>query len=82
MLEMVDGNGDKRKVLMDTGLDKRALLQNVKKLEIDLNDVDSHGGRRRESLCTSTHVSSSVPQGQEKEKARHRGAKRRRRSRD
>jgi 7,8-dihydropterin-6-yl-methyl-4-(beta-D-ribofuranosyl)aminobenzene 5'-phosphate synthase len=47
LLEMVDGNGDKRKVLMDTGLDKRALLQNVKKLEIDLSDVDcivlSHG---------------------------------------
>lgn len=47
LVEIVDGNGHKRKVLMDTGLDKRALLHNVKKLEIDLSDVDcivlSHG---------------------------------------
>jgi 7,8-dihydropterin-6-yl-methyl-4-(beta-D-ribofuranosyl)aminobenzene 5'-phosphate synthase len=47
LVEIIDGSGHKRKVLMDTGLDKRALLHNVKKLEIDLSDVDcivlSHG---------------------------------------
>jgi len=47
LLELVDGRGDNRKVVFDTGMDKRALLQNIKRLETDLSDVDcvvlSHG---------------------------------------
>jgi 7,8-dihydropterin-6-yl-methyl-4-(beta-D-ribofuranosyl)aminobenzene 5'-phosphate synthase len=47
LLELVDGRGDKRKVVFDSGLNRRALLHNVKSLEMDLSDVDcvvlSHG---------------------------------------
>ena len=46
-LELVDAEGGKRKVVFDAGIDKRALLQNVKRLRINLKDVDcvvlSHG---------------------------------------
>jgi 7,8-dihydropterin-6-yl-methyl-4-(beta-D-ribofuranosyl)aminobenzene 5'-phosphate synthase len=47
LLEIVDGNGDSRKMIFDTGINKRALLHNVRSLKIDLGDVDavvlSHG---------------------------------------
>jgi len=47
LLELVDGRGDERKVVFDTGNDREPLLHNIKKLEVDLGDVDavvlSHG---------------------------------------
>lgn len=47
LLELVDGKGDDRKVVFDTGINKRALLHNVKSLKMDLSNVDcvvlSHG---------------------------------------
>jgi 7,8-dihydropterin-6-yl-methyl-4-(beta-D-ribofuranosyl)aminobenzene 5'-phosphate synthase len=47
LLELVDGKGDNRKVVFDTGINKRALLHNIKCLEADLSEVDcvvlSHG---------------------------------------
>lgn len=47
LLELVDGKGAKRKIIFDTGIAKRALLQNIKSLKVDLSDVDcvvlSHG---------------------------------------
>jgi 7,8-dihydropterin-6-yl-methyl-4-(beta-D-ribofuranosyl)aminobenzene 5'-phosphate synthase len=47
LLELLDGKGDKRKVIFDTGINKEALLFNIKQLKINLNDVDaivlSHG---------------------------------------
>ncbi|MFB0557618.1 MAG: MBL fold metallo-hydrolase [Candidatus Bathyarchaeia archaeon] len=43
----MDARGDARKVVIDTGVNKEALLHNVKFLEVDLGDVDcvviSHG---------------------------------------
>jgi 7,8-dihydropterin-6-yl-methyl-4-(beta-D-ribofuranosyl)aminobenzene 5'-phosphate synthase len=46
-LEMVDGRGDDRKVVFDTGNDREPLLHNMKELKIDLGDLDavvlSHG---------------------------------------
>jgi 7,8-dihydropterin-6-yl-methyl-4-(beta-D-ribofuranosyl)aminobenzene 5'-phosphate synthase len=47
LLELIDAKSDKRKVVFDSGIDKRALLQNIKRLKIDLSDLDcvvlSHG---------------------------------------
>lgn len=47
LLELVDAKGDRRKVIFDSGMNKQALLYNVKKLKVDLSDVDcivlSHG---------------------------------------
>jgi 7,8-dihydropterin-6-yl-methyl-4-(beta-D-ribofuranosyl)aminobenzene 5'-phosphate synthase len=47
LLELLDGRGNHRKMVFDTGIDKRALLHNIKSLKTDLNDVDcvvlSHG---------------------------------------
>ncbi|MBN2336859.1 MBL fold metallo-hydrolase [Candidatus Bathyarchaeota archaeon] len=47
LLELVDERGDPRKVIFDTGNDREPLLHNIKKLEVDLSDVDavvlSHG---------------------------------------
>jgi len=47
LLELVDGKGDSRKVVFDTGIDKRALLHNIKSLKANLRNVDcivlSHG---------------------------------------
>ncbi len=47
LLELVDGKGNDRKIVFDTGLNKRALLHNVKSLKMDLSDMDcvvlSHG---------------------------------------
>jgi 7,8-dihydropterin-6-yl-methyl-4-(beta-D-ribofuranosyl)aminobenzene 5'-phosphate synthase len=47
LLELVDGKGNHRKIVFDTGLNKRALLHNMKSLKMDLSDVDcvvlSHG---------------------------------------
>jgi len=46
-LELVDGKDNDRKIVFDTGLNKRALLHNMKSLKMDLSDVDcvvlSHG---------------------------------------
>ncbi len=47
LVEIIDRNGDEKKVLVDTGRNKRALLHNVKKMQIALSDIDcivlSHG---------------------------------------
>lgn len=47
LLEMMDGRGDMRKVMFDTGNDREPLLHNIKELKVDLGDVDavvlSHG---------------------------------------
>jgi 7,8-dihydropterin-6-yl-methyl-4-(beta-D-ribofuranosyl)aminobenzene 5'-phosphate synthase len=47
LLELVDAKDDRRKVIFDSGMNKQALLYNVKKLKVDLSDVDcivlSHG---------------------------------------
>jgi 7,8-dihydropterin-6-yl-methyl-4-(beta-D-ribofuranosyl)aminobenzene 5'-phosphate synthase len=47
LLEMVDEEGEGRKVVFDTGNDREPLLHNIKELEVDLGDVDavvlSHG---------------------------------------
>lgn len=47
LLEFVDARGNSRKVIFDTGIDKQALLQNVKRLKVNLKDADcivlSHG---------------------------------------
>jgi len=47
LLELLDAKGHPRKVILDSGLNKRALLFNVKLLMVDLSDVDcivlSHG---------------------------------------
>jgi 7,8-dihydropterin-6-yl-methyl-4-(beta-D-ribofuranosyl)aminobenzene 5'-phosphate synthase len=47
LIELIDAKGAKKKVIFDTGIAKRALLQNIKSLKVDLSDVDcvvlSHG---------------------------------------
>ncbi len=47
LLELLDARGDRRKMIFDTGLHKRPLLNNIKRLKVDLHDVDcvviSHG---------------------------------------
>jgi 7,8-dihydropterin-6-yl-methyl-4-(beta-D-ribofuranosyl)aminobenzene 5'-phosphate synthase len=47
LLELVDAKGNDRKVIFDSGINKQALLYNVRKLKVDLSDVDcvvlSHG---------------------------------------
>jgi len=47
LLEFVDSKGNARKVIFDSGINKQALLYNVRKLKVDLSDVDcivlSHG---------------------------------------
>ena len=47
LLELVDGKGDQRKVLFDTGGHKEGFLNNMKLLEVDFSDLDavviSHG---------------------------------------
>ena len=47
LLEFADARGDARKVVLDTGMHKQALLYNVRKLEVNLSNVDcvvlSHG---------------------------------------
>lgn len=47
LLEFVDARSDHKKVIFDTGLNKRALLYNIRKLKVNLGDVDcvvlSHG---------------------------------------
>jgi len=41
LLELVDGKGDQRKVLFDTGGHKEGFLNNVKLLEVDFSDLDA-----------------------------------------
>ena len=47
LLELVDAEGRRRKVVFDTGNDKASLMHNIKRLKADLSDVDcivlSHG---------------------------------------
>lgn len=47
LLELVDARGDNRKIIFDTGLNRQALLHNVRRLKVNLSDVDcvvlSHG---------------------------------------
>ena len=47
LLEIVDAEGRIRKVVFDTGNDKAPLMHNIKRLKVDLSDVDcvvlSHG---------------------------------------
>lgn len=47
LLEFIDAEGDRRKVVFDTGIHKESLFYNIKQLKVDLNDVDclviSHG---------------------------------------
>lgn len=47
LLEMTDAKGKKRKIILDTGKYKPALLHNLKNLNVNLNDLDcvvlSHG---------------------------------------
>ena len=47
LLEFRDANGDRRKLVFDTGIHKESLMHNIKHLKVDLSDVDgvviSHG---------------------------------------
>jgi len=47
LLDFVDASGDDRKIVFDTGVNKRALLHNIKQLKVDLRETDcivlSHG---------------------------------------
>lgn len=47
LLELVDAKGDRRKIIFDSGMNKQALLYNVRKMKVDLSDMDcivlSHG---------------------------------------
>ncbi len=47
LLELEDARGDARKVVFDTGMNRQALLYNIRKLEVNLRDLDcivlSHG---------------------------------------
>jgi len=49
LLELIDARGEPRKVLLDTGDDKEALMHNIKLLKLKLQNVDaivlSHGHR-------------------------------------
>ena len=46
-LDLIDSEGDERKILFDTGINKDALFHNIKSLEKDLSSIDcivlSHG---------------------------------------
>lgn len=58
LLEIVDARGDDRKIVFDTGMNKQALLHNVKKLKVDLSDVEcvvlSHGHLDHTSATVET----------------------------
>jgi 7,8-dihydropterin-6-yl-methyl-4-(beta-D-ribofuranosyl)aminobenzene 5'-phosphate synthase len=47
LLELIDASGNNRKVIFDTGMQKQALLYNLKELKVNLSDLDcivlSHG---------------------------------------
>jgi 7,8-dihydropterin-6-yl-methyl-4-(beta-D-ribofuranosyl)aminobenzene 5'-phosphate synthase len=47
LLELVDARGNNRKVIFDTGIHKQALLYNIRKLKVDLSNLEcivlSHG---------------------------------------
>ena len=47
LLEFLDAEGKRRKVMFDTGLHKKPLMHNVKQLKVDLDNLDclviSHG---------------------------------------
>lgn len=50
LLELVDADGERRKVVFDTGIHRESLFHNVKEMKVDLGDVDclafSHGRAR------------------------------------
>ncbi len=41
LIELVDARDEKRKIVFDTGMSKKALLHNIKALKADLRDIDS-----------------------------------------
>lgn len=41
LMELVDAKDRKRKIVFDTGINKKALLHNIRKLKVDLSDVES-----------------------------------------
>jgi len=47
LLQLVDAKGDSRKIIFDTGLNRQALLHNIRRLKVNLSNVDcivlSHG---------------------------------------
>jgi 7,8-dihydropterin-6-yl-methyl-4-(beta-D-ribofuranosyl)aminobenzene 5'-phosphate synthase len=47
LLELVDADGKRRKIVFDTGIHRESLFHNVKEMKVDLGDVDclaiSHG---------------------------------------
>lgn len=47
LLDLVDAKGDTRKIIFDTGLNRQALFHNIRRLKVNLSDVDcivlSHG---------------------------------------
>lgn len=47
LLELVDAEGDSRKIILDTGRNRQALLHNIKRLKVNVRGVDcivlSHG---------------------------------------
>jgi len=47
LLDFVDARGDGRKIVFDTGINKKALMHNIKHLKVNLSDVEcvvlSHG---------------------------------------
>ena len=40
LLEFIDAEGDRRKVVFDTDIHKKSLFYNIKQLKVDLNDMD------------------------------------------
>lgn len=47
LLELVDADGERRKIVFDTGIHRESLFHNVREMKVDLGDVDclaiSHG---------------------------------------
>lgn len=41
LIELVDVKDEKRKIAFETGISKKALLCNIKALEVNLSDIDS-----------------------------------------
>lgn len=69
LLELVDGKEERKKVVFDSGLTRRALLHNVKSLEMDLSDVDC----RAEPWASGPHSGHcrDCEDGRRREKSTH-----------